>query len=337
VAAHDKVIEHLLHLSSLAERGTRGDAMARALQTAVLLLDAEAAVLVLASSHRRGERLVLYAGSETPASLPSTLKESAVLKALSEKHQALAVVDLSEDTTLTAADSCPGVDSGPVLFAPVDQRDPLPAYLAAYRKRGRAKFTALETELMLLLTAWLSVTLENVRLAAGTERLAITDDVTEIYNARYLKSALKRELRRAHRFGQELSLLLVDVDDPAAPGDASEPEHSPRVLREVAALLASQVRSFDVLGRQGEDTFMVVLPQTNREAAGEVAERMRKAVEAATFEPAEGGKVTVTIAVSTFPQDGVELDALFSVAERSLEQGRLRGGNCVTRGSRRAA
>jgi hypothetical protein len=52
------MIEHLLHLSSLAERGTRGDAMARALHTAVLLLDADAAVLVLASSRRRGERLV---------------------------------------------------------------------------------------------------------------------------------------------------------------------------------------------------------------------------------------------------------------------------------------
>jgi len=104
---------------------------------------------------------------------------------------------------------------------------------------------------MLLLAAWLSVTLENVRLAAGTERLAITDEATEIYNARYLKSALKRELRRAHRFGQELSLLLVDVDDPAPSGESAETARNPRLLREVAALLASQVRSFDVLGTAG--------------------------------------------------------------------------------------
>ena len=337
MAAHEKVIEHLLHLSSLAERGTRADAMARALQTAILLLDTDAAVLVLASSRRRGERLVLYAGSETPASLPLTLKESAALQALGERRHALAVTDLSDDAALAAADSCPGVDAGPVLFVPVDQRDPLPAYIAAYRKRGRAKFTAIETELMLLLAGWLSVTLENVRLAAGTERLAITDDATEIYNARYLKSALRREVRRAHRFGQELSLLRVDLDDPATSGEAPEAAHGPRVLRDVAALLASQVRSFDVLGRQGDDSFMIVLPQTNHEAAKDVAERMRSAVEAATFAPAEAGQVTVTIAVSTFPHDGVELDALFSVVERALEQGRLRGGNCVTEGARRVA
>jgi diguanylate cyclase (GGDEF)-like protein len=337
VAAHEKAIEHLLHLSSLAERGSRADAMARALNAAILLLDADAAVLALASSRRRGERVVLYAGSDTPASLPITLNESAALKALAAKHHALAVADLTDDAALSAADSCPGVEAGPVMFAPVDQRDPLPAYLAVYRKRGRAKFTAVETELMLLLAAWLSVTLENVRLAAGTERLAITDDVTEIYNARFLKAALKRELRRAQRFAQELSVLLVDLDEPATSGETPGTTRGPRALRDVATLLASQVRSFDVLGRQGDDSFMVVLPQTNHDGAKDVAERMRVAIEAATFESVEGGHVTVTIAVSTFPRDGVELDALFSVAERSLEQGRQRGGNCVSQGDRRVA
>ena len=337
MAAHEKAIEHLLLLSNLAERGSRAEAISRALNAVILLLDAEAAVLVLSSSQRRGERLVLYAGSETPGSLPITLKESAALKALAERRHALMVADLSGDAALAAADSCPGVESGPVLFAPVDQRDPLPAYIAAYRKRGRAKFTAIETELMLLLAAWLSITLENVRLAAGTERLAITDNTTEIYNARYLKSALKREVRRANRFAQELSLLLVELDEPATPGETSGSARDPHVLREVAQLLATQVRSFDVLGRQGDEAFMIVLPQTNHEAGKEVAERMRAAVEAATFASAEAGQVTVTIAVATFPQDGVELDALFAVTERSLEQGRMNGGNRVTQGARRVA
>jgi diguanylate cyclase (GGDEF)-like protein len=337
VAAHEKAIEHLLSLSNLAERGTRADAMSRALCTATLLLDSEAAVLVIASEKRRGERLVLYAGSETPATLPSTLKESAVLAALTEKRRALSVVDLSDEVAFAAADSCPGVEAGPVLFAPVEQRDHRPCYLAAYRKRGRAKFTAVETELMLLLAAWLGVTLENIRLAAGTERLAITDDTTEIYNARYLKSALKREVRRANRFKQELSLLRIELDDPAGTATTPGAARDPHVLRDVATLLAAQVRSFDVIGRQGEETFLVVLPQTNHEAALEVAERMRAAVEAATFGAAQAGAVTVTIAVATFPRDGAEVEALFAVTERSLEQGQQHGGNRVTQGERRVA
>jgi diguanylate cyclase (GGDEF)-like protein len=337
VAAHEKAIEQLLLLSNLAERGTRAEAMARALQTAILLLDADAAVLVLASSRRRGERLVQYAGSETPATLPLTLKESFALNALGEKPQVIAVSDLSADAALVAADSCPGVDSGPVMFVPVDQRDPLPAYLAVYRKGGRARFTAIETELMLLLAGWLSITLENIRLAAGTERLSISDDVTEVYNARFLKSALRREVRRAQRFGQELSLLLVDLDETAATDESAGAARGHGVLRDVATLLAGQLRSFDVLGRQGDDSFMIVLPQTNHEGAREVAERMRAAVAAATFAPAEAGQVTVTIAVSTFPHHGVEVEALLSVAERALEQGRQGGGNRVAQGARRVA
>jgi len=82
---------------------------------------------------------------------------------------------------------------------------------------------------------------------------------------------------------------------------------------------------------------MIVLPQTNPAAAKEVAERMRAAVAARAFAPAEAGQVSVTIALASFPQDGVEVDALFAVAERSLEQGRSSGGNRVTQGARRVA
>lgn len=334
MAAHEKTIEHLLHMSSLAERGSRPEAITRALQAVILLLDAEAAVLVLASPRRRGERLALYAGSDTPASLPLTLQGSAALASLGEKRQALPTPDLSEDAALAEADSCPGVDAGPVLFVPVDQHDPSPAYLAAYRRRGRARFTATETELMLLLAGWLGATLENIRLSAGTERLAITDDAIEIYNARFVKSALKREVRRANRFAQELSLLRIELDDAEASGEGTSPPSKTR--KDVATLLASQVRSFDVLGRNG-DGFLVVLPQTGRDAALDVAERMRASIEGGTFAPAETGRITATIAVATFPQDGNEIEALLAVAERALEQGRLRGGNCVSHGARRVA
>ncbi len=336
MAVHEKAIEHLLQLSDPAQRGSKEEAIQRALNAVILLLDAEAASLVLGSLHRSGERLVLYAGSETPGSLPITLKESAALKALGDRRRALAVADLSDDAAFAAGDSCPGVEAGPVLFAPIDQRHPAPAYIAAYRKRGRAKFTAIETELLLLLAAWLSVTLVNARLSAGNERLAITDDGTEIYNARFIKSALKREVRRAQRFGQELSLLLVDLDELESSDDAVGPARAHRIRKDVATLLASQVRAFDVLGRQGEG-FVIVLPQTGLESAKEVAERMRAAVQAATIADAEAGSITLTIAVSAFPQDGVEVDALFSVAERTLEQGRQNGGNCVTQGARRIA
>src|SRR5262245_57782693 len=132
MASSEKVIEQLLQLSQLPEGGTRADVVARALRTAILLLDADAAVAVLASTRGKGERLVLYAGSDTPAALPSIVDTSEALRTLAEERQALAVPDLSDHPTLAPADACPGVEAGPVLFAPLDQKGGVPAYLSVY-------------------------------------------------------------------------------------------------------------------------------------------------------------------------------------------------------------
>ena len=330
MASPEKKIEHLLRLTQLEGRASRSEVIARALRTAILLLDADAAVALLASARGQGDRLVLYAGSDTPAALPSNLDASEALKMLTEERQALLVPDHSDNPELAAADPCPGVEAGPVLFVPVDQKGGLPAYLAAYRRRGRARYTANENELMLLLASWLSMTLENHRLAAGAERLALTDESTQIYNARFLKTALRREVRRADRHGQELSLIRVEIDHV----DDWRAEHGPakttRMLKEMAAVLAGKVRSFDLLGKDGDMGFMAILPQTCAADAHEVAERMRGAIAAA-------GQVTATFGIAAFPQEGHEIEALLAVADRALEQGRLRGGNCVSTATRKAA
>jgi len=330
MASPEKKIEHLLKLSQLEGRASRSEVIARALRTAILLLDADAAVALLASARGQGDRNVLYAGSETPAALPSNIDASEALRMLATERQALLVPDHSDNPELATADPCPGVEAGPVLFVPVDQKGGLPAYLAAYRRRGRAKYTASETELMLLLASWLSVTLENHRLAAGAERLVITDETTQIYNARFLKTALRREVRRADRHGQELSLIRVEIDGV----DDWRSEHgaakTTRMLKDTAAVLAGKVRSFDLLGKDGDTGFMAILPQTCAADAHEVAERMRSAIAAA-------GQVTATFGIAAFPAEGHEIEALLAVADRALEQGRTRGGNCVATAARKAA
>jgi len=337
MASPEKKIEHLLKLTQLEGRASHSEVVARALRTAILLLDADAAVALRASARGEGERLVLYAGSDTPAALPSNVDASEALKTLSVERQALLVPDHSDNPEFAAADPCPGVEAGPVLFVPVDQKGGLPAYLAAYRRRGRARYNASETELLLLLGSWLSVTLENHRLAAGAERLALTDETTQIYNGRFLKTALRREVRRADRHGQELSLIRVEIDRV----DEWRTEHgtakTTRMLKEMAAVLAGKVRSFDLLGKDGDTGFMAILPQTSAADAHEVAERMRSAIAAHAFAPAPAGTVTATFGIAAFPQEGHEIEALLAVADRALEQGRTRGGNCVTTAARKAA
>src|SRR6476661_936302 len=104
-------------------------------------------------------------------------------------------------------DTCPGVPAGPALFVPIRGRSSASGYLAVYRARGREPFDDHDARQITLLAAWAGLALENLRLAERVEKLAITDDLTQVYNYRFLKTALRRETRRAHRFGQEMSLI----------------------------------------------------------------------------------------------------------------------------------
>lgn len=336
MTSQQKMLGLLLDLGNPAERRTRTELIERAMHTALILVDADA-VVFLSPSNRRGERLALHAGSAAPALVPPSSEVGEVLRRFGENCMPLAIADLSDDPRIAQGDHCPGVEPGPTMFIPVRQRDPALGYIATYRRRGRARFSPNDARLMLLLTAWLSTALESLRLATGHERLAITDEVTEVYNPRFLKMALRRELRRASRFRQELSIIMVDVDHLKVYNDTHGDLRGSLVLRDVASLLAQQVRSFDLMARYGGDAFMLILPQTGATGAIEVAERMRMAVERHAFAPAAAGAITVSLGVASFPGDGTDSDSLIASADAALATARERGRNCVETPARRAA
>jgi diguanylate cyclase (GGDEF)-like protein len=192
-----------------------------------------------------------------------------------------------------------------------------------------------DTRVMMLLSAWLGGALANLRLATGAERLAVTDEVTDVYNQRFLKAAVQREMRRASRFAQELSVVVIDTDRI----DELTVEHGDLqvsvLLRELATVLGQQVRGFDLMGRYGDTGFVLVLPQTNRAGAMEAGERMREAVASHAFSVAAG--VTVSLGVGSFPGDASEHADLLAVASRALDQARSQGGNRVEVPGRKAA
>jgi diguanylate cyclase (GGDEF)-like protein len=308
-----------------------------ALRTTLTLMEADA-VAVLTPQNRRNERLVLHAGSSTAAAIQLPPQGSEVTRMLAETCQPVVLGDLLDDARVAGGDGCPGVEAGPVLFTPVRQRGAGSAYVAVYRRRGRARFTMNDVRVMVLLGNWLGAALDNMRLSTGTEKVAVTDDATEVYNQRFVKTALNREIRRASRHGQELSLALVALDP--APPQLVQQGDAPRggsALKELASVLAQQVRSFDVLGRYGDDAFMLILPQTPREGAAEVAERIRTAVESRAFSGNAAGTVTVSLGVASFPRDGADFNDLVSATERALDQARQRGPNRVATLERKAA
>ena len=179
----------------------------------------------------------------------------------------------------------------------------------------------------LLLGAWIGTAIENLRLAESLERLAVTDDLTQVYNYRFLKSALRREIRRAGRFGQELSLIMLDVDNLKTYNDRHGHLRGSYVLKRLARILAEHSRSFDLIAKYGGDEFTVILPQTEFTGARTVAERLRTAVEEHTFPLATQGQITVSIGIASFPGDGQTTSALIETADRALYLAKQRGRN----------
>jgi|GEM_PF-1242192 len=335
-ARQDKAVDMVLALGDPAERKTRPQLLDSALRTTLTLMEADGAA-ILPPSTRRGDRLVLHAGSSSAATIQLAAKGSEVVRTLAESVQPILLADLLDDQRFSGADGCPGVEAGPTIFTALRQRNFGPAYVAAYRRRGRARFTATESRLLVLFGVWLGTALDHIRLSTGTERVAVTDDLTDVYNYRFLKTALNREIRRASRFGQELSLATIAVDNLQSIVAEHGELRGNLVLKEVASVLAQQVRSFDVLGRYGEEDFMLILPQTGRDGATEAAERMRGAVERNAFSSTPAGAITASVGIASFPQDAADLGDLVAAADRALQQARSRGSNTVATLNRKAA
>ena len=332
----DKALKLLLEINDPAIRRNRAEQLDHALRTLIALTDGDAAV-VLSPGSRRGERLVLHAGSGSTAILPPPPLGSEVARQLASDGAPLLIGDLTDDSRLATADGCPGVEAGPSLFAALRGRDPQPGYLAVYRRRGRVRFASADTRAIVMLAATLGSSLEVLRLASGAEKLALTDDLTQVYNSRFLKAALQRELRRAGRYAQELSVVIAGIDQYEAWVAEHGELRGSALLKDVAVKLAQQLRSFDLMARHGQEQFMAVLPQTGREGALGVAERMRACIAQHPFADAAAGEVTVSLGVATFPQDGAESPALLSAVERVLERARQSGTNRIETPLRKAA
>jgi diguanylate cyclase (GGDEF)-like protein len=230
---------------------------------------------------------------------------------------------------MDAADACPEVDAGPALFVPMRRREHASGYLAAFRRRGAAAFSPSDARQLTLLAAWAAMAIENLRLSESVEKLAVTDDLTQVYNYRFLKMALKRELKRAARFGQELGLVMLDVDNLKGYNDRNGHLRGSYLLREMAGLLARQVRSFDLIAKYGGDEFTLILPQTGIEGSLTVAERMRRAVEEHAFPLEDPGGITISLGVSTFPRNGEDSQTLIRAADQALYVAKRRGRNQV--------
>lgn len=200
---------------------------------------------------------------------------------------------------------------------------------------GAALAVALLAVLMLLAAALWQARAHRAALAAANrelQRLVITDPLTGIANRRHLLQMLEEEWRRVRRHGRPLSLLSLDLDHFKAVNDAHGHAEGDRVLRHFAETVQRQLRATDRFGRLGGEEFLVILPETGREAAQQVAWKLRHAVAQTPLPAADGAPgltVTVSIGGVTSSDPDEPLQALLGRADAALYAAKRAGRDCV--------
>jgi diguanylate cyclase (GGDEF)-like protein len=158
----------------------------------------------------------------------------------------------------------------------------------------------------------------------GARELIYTDDLTGLYNHRYLHIALEQELRRSERYGLEFSLAFVDLDLFKNINDEHGHLVGSGVLRQVGDVLRECVRDADTLFRYGGDEFTALLVETDTRGAKVIAERIRSAIEAFDFSTGDGitGRLTATVGHATYPIHATTKNEMINHADKAMYLGK---------------
>jgi diguanylate cyclase (GGDEF)-like protein len=193
-------------------------------------------------------------------------------------------------------------------------------------------FTKNEREVFLYLLTQASASVENVALHELVSEQAVTDDLTGLANKRAFRGVMDKEAARARRFGHELSLLILDIDNFKQVNDVYGHPQGDEVLRTVGRILNAESRGIDAPARYGGEEFAVFLPETGPDGALEAGERIRSAIAEAKIPMLEGDgalEVTASVGVATMPGAANDVQALIAAADAALYEAKRSGKNRV--------
>jgi diguanylate cyclase (GGDEF)-like protein len=173
--------------------------------------------------------------------------------------------------------------------------------------------------------------LDNALRLRRAEALSVTDDLTQLYNSRYMNLVLRRESKRASRSGRPLSLLFLDLDGFKGVNDHHGHQAGSRALVEAAAVIRRCARETDVVARFGGDEFAIILPDTGSEGATAVADRVRERVGEHPFLAGDGLglRLTASVGVATLPDVAASAEELVRAADMAMYQVKGSGKNGV--------
>jgi diguanylate cyclase (GGDEF)-like protein len=193
------------------------------------------------------------------------------------------------------------------------------------------RFTRSDLEVLLTLVEPCAIAIENAILFQRTEQLTITDDLTRLFNSRYMNVYLSREIKRCKRHGIPLSVIFLDLDGFKNINDQYGHLAGSGTLTEVGVILAQGVRESDILARYGGDEFVVVLPETPASGALVIAERLRRSIEEHRFLEGHGfsARISASFGIATYPDHALTPEGLIQKADQAMYRVKEREKNGI--------
>ena len=192
-------------------------------------------------------------------------------------------------------------------------------------------FVEREEALLIALAPFIAHALARTQRLYELERLSYTDELTRLYNARYLRQRLVEEIKRARRNGSLLTVLFLDIDDFKNVNDGYGHLAGSHVLAECGLVILAAVRETDIVARYGGDEFVVILPETNLEQTALVVERIRAKLAGHAFHAGRNLRLDLraSFGVATYPDHAKTPQELIALADTAMYAAKAAGKNCV--------
>lgn len=217
------------------------------------------------------------------------------------------------------------------LCVPIINKKKTIGILEIINKKDAPPFTKKDMELMLKLADQAAIAIERSNLYQRMANLAITDDLTKLFNLRYLYRALDTEIKRCKRYHSTFSVIFIDLDSFKLVNDRHGHLIGSKTLVEVASILVNVLRDVDIIARYGGDEFVIVLPHTPVEMALKIAERLQRDINDHVFLREDGLalRITASFGIAGFPDHARDEIELLRLSDQAMYMAKSLGKNRV--------
>jgi len=218
-----------------------------------------------------------------------------------------------------------------LISAPIKSRDRMLGVLELINKQEDMEFGPEDLANVLRFIDHVALVIERGILYEKMQELVITDDLTKLFNTRYMTRTIESEVSRSNRYKSSVSLIFMDIDFFKNVNDNFGHLVGSKILVEMAQLLIRHLRDVDIVARYGGDEFVIILPQTPPARAVKTAERIRQVVENYTFLKKEGLnlKLTASFGVASYPEHARSKEDLIRLADEAMYKVKHRTRNGV--------